>query len=431
MGYKLKSRPSVFAGNTKTKRKQNKKKITPALDRTGFCLFKMSDNLNFVEIEKFKDSVGVSNNQCLKYVSKQCVSSEDIIFTVHIGYDCLRGFHEAKQERMLKQQSCTYVQFLNILLGIKYCIKVKHDCSRLEGRLRRACGEINKKFKGKTGASYRNLMHTELKLALRREEVVTIAELETQRRNAEEKSNALLKENELLTARCEELYSKLVESTAIKEKATEDLIEANAKVESLFTENEKLHAYIKKLGENVDFGNNCKTINEVGERHQRRKLKELKTNVEKALWFTETFGLSLNSVTFSGKDGPKHTLSYEKSAKKSFKDLSEEEKDKLKSVLFILDKFCIGDAAYHELTMCTGGEDLPRSYLIKQCKDDLNKMCHITRTPGAAAGAQLDFDAELESVLKKQVINDDDDDDDDGDNYDDDTFAIFLISDPP
>ena len=120
----------------------------------------MSDNLNFVEIEKFKDSVGVSNNQCLKYVSKQCVSSEDIIFTVHIGYDCLRGFYEAKQERMLKQQCCTYIQFLNILLGIKYCIKVKDDCSRLEGRLRRACGEINKKFKGKSGASYRNLMHT-------------------------------------------------------------------------------------------------------------------------------------------------------------------------------------------------------------------------------------------------------------------------------
>ena len=67
-----------------------------------------------------------------------------------------------------------------------------------------------------------------------------------------------------------------------------------------------------------------------------------------------------------------------------------------------------------------GGRDLPRSHLIKQCKDDFNKMCHITRTPGAAAGAQLDFDAELESVLKKQVIDD----------YDD-TFAIFLISDPP
>lgn len=35
----------------------------------------------------------------------------------------------------------------------------------------------------------------------------------------------------------------------------------------------------------------------------------------------------------------------------------------------LLDKFCIGEfAAYHdhELTMCCGGKDLPRSYLIKQ-----------------------------------------------------------------
>ena len=75
---------------------------------------------------------------------------------------------------------------------------------------------------------------------------LTIAELETQRRNAEEKSNALLKANELLTALCEELYSKLVESTVRKEKATEDLTEANAKVESLFTENEKLHSYVRR-----------------------------------------------------------------------------------------------------------------------------------------------------------------------------------------
>ena len=72
---------------TKQKQKQNKnKKITPALDRTGVCLLKVSDNLYFFKIE---DSLSVSNNQCLKYFCRQCVSSEDIIFTVHIGYDCL------------------------------------------------------------------------------------------------------------------------------------------------------------------------------------------------------------------------------------------------------------------------------------------------------------------------------------------------------
>jgi len=104
----------------------------------------------------------------------------------------------------------------------------------LGGRSRPACREISNEFKGKTGASYWDLMQTEFKLPLRREEVVTIAQLETWRKDAEEKSNALLTENEVLTGRCVELYSKLVECTARKEKATKDLTEANAKVDSFF-----------------------------------------------------------------------------------------------------------------------------------------------------------------------------------------------------
>ena len=53
--------------------------------------------------------------------------------------------------------------------------------------------------------------------------------------------------------------------------------------------------------------------------------------------------------------------------------------------------------------MSSGGEDFPRSYLIKHCKDDLNALCHITRTPGVAPGTQLDFATELELFLKKQI----------------------------
>ena len=49
----------------------------------------ISDNLDLIQIQKFKNSVSVSDDQCLQYVRKQCVSSEDIIFTVHIGYDYL------------------------------------------------------------------------------------------------------------------------------------------------------------------------------------------------------------------------------------------------------------------------------------------------------------------------------------------------------
>ena len=364
----------------------------------------MSDKFNLLDVEKFKNAVSVGNDHCLKYVRQRSVSSEDIVLTVIIKYDCLRHLYEAKQAASTRQTSCRYVDLLNVFLATKYSAKIKEDCSGIEGRLRRTCGEVNNKFKGKNEKSYRDLQQSELKLALRADEILTISELETTVRHEKERADAALRENEVLKARCEELYNKMVEYEACNKDTNEDLAVAKAKIDSLVTENDKLHAYIEKLGHDIDFENSGKIISQVGERQQRRKMKELKTNVERALWFTKSFGLTLNSVTFSGDDDSNHsTLCFEENGTKGFHDLSEEDQDKVKSVLFLLDKFCIGDAAYHELTMCSGGEDLPRSYLIKQCKDDLNKPCHITRTPGVAPGARLDFATELESVLRKQV----------------------------
>ena len=68
-----------------------------------------------------------------------------------------------------------------------------------------------------------------------------------------------------------------------------------------------------------------------------------------------------------------------------------------------MDKFCIGEAAYHELTCCPGGEELPRSYLVKQCKEDLNKLCSIERTPGEASGVAFNLHDELSTVIEKMV----------------------------
>ena len=86
---------------------------------------------------------------------------------------------------------------------------------------------------------YRQLVQTELKLA-KGKEVVTTAELETEIRKANEKSNALLTENAVLKDRCEELYSKWMECKAKKEESIEDLAEANTKIDSLCAENESL-----------------------------------------------------------------------------------------------------------------------------------------------------------------------------------------------
>ena len=53
--------------------------------------------------------------------------------------------------------------------------------------------------------------------------------------------------------------------------------------------------------------------------------------------------------------------------------------------------------------VCPSGEKLPRSYLIKQCKENLNKHVYIERTPGEAAGAALDFEDELRHVIETLV----------------------------
>ena len=76
----------------------------------------------------------------------------------------------------------------------------------------------------------------------------------------------------------------------------------------------------------------------------------------------------------------------------------------MKSVLFLPDKFCISDTAYHELTLTSGGQDLPRSYLIKQCKENLNLLCHISRTLGEADSAQLNLEEELKSRIEMQQV---------------------------
>lgn len=72
----------------------------------------------------------------------------------------------------------------------------------MEGRLRRVCGEIKNTFKWTSGASYRKLIQSELKLAVRADEVVTVSELETMLRNEKERADVLLKGNEILSARC-------------------------------------------------------------------------------------------------------------------------------------------------------------------------------------------------------------------------------------
>ena len=66
--------------------------------------------------------------------------------------------------------------------------------------------------------------------------------------------------------------------------------------------------------------------------------KVLKT--ERALWFAETYGLTLDMAGFSDETGAAHTMTFSDNRNnKVFRDLPEEEQNKLKQILFIQDKY--------------------------------------------------------------------------------------------
>lgn len=81
--------------------------------------------------------------------------------------------------------------------------------------------------------------------------------------------------------------------------------------------------------------------------------------------------------------------------------LSEGGKAKVENILYLIDKFGVGDEFIHELSMVVDG--MPKSYLVKQCRMDLNSVCIIRSTSGKAPGASYLFKELLIQQIKHMV----------------------------
>ena len=168
--------------------------------------------------------------------------------------------------------------------------------------------------------------------------------------------------------------------------------ERDMEIERLQTVNSDLKKHIEDIENKEKLVNKGKDIAEV--KNKYRTLKTFCTRAETAMWFSKSFGLELNSITVkeiktgkvhfvkpketssSSNQQPREYLQENNGSENGFDGLCEDEKDKLEKILFLLDKFFVGDAFYHELSMVCDG--LPKSYLIKQRRQQLNDICHIT-----------------------------------------------------
>lgn len=157
--------------------------------------------------------------------------------------------------------------------------------------------------------------------------------------------------------------------------------------------NKELSEYIQNLEKKTGFLCQEKTIDKVGTKQQSRRLKHLKEKSEIALWFLESHELKLSFLKVQeAATNEVHTM--------AFDNLSGNDADQenLETILYLLDKFCASDELYHELSLLSDG--FPKSYLIKQKRNELNKLCHIERTPGEHPGAQMSFSETLQDYIK-------------------------------
>jgi len=109
-----------------------------------------------------------------------------------------------------------------------------------------------------------------------------------------------------------------------------------------------------------------------GERQRARRIKELKGSADVALWFLESHGLTLTGLKVKETDSGR-TCIFEYAEE----NITQQDDENLQQLLFLLDKFCVSDELYHELTILYN--DLP------------NKLCHIEKAPGIYPGAQISF----------------------------------------
>ena len=84
-----------------------------------------------------------------------------------------------------------------------------------------------------------------------------------------------------------------------------------------------------------------------------------------------------------------------------YETLPEEEKEKARTILYIMDRFSISGKAYHELTQLD--QSLPHTHLKESCAKVLDANWSVTRTPGASDGAELPFEVLLRNEISNYV----------------------------
>lgn len=328
-------------------------------------------------------------------------------FVLEVPQKLLLHWHDLKA----KGQAHSYVNLIHKFEELPF--RILKSCN-LEKRINDAACLALRDCRGKAGRKKAELLKKIRKITVHEEDICSINKLDTELMVDIEDKATHKDEVEELETTCLEFYSELIEAKE-KNKVVENNLALCVVQKNLLKEQNSILS--KQVGnlENLNAQNVCQNcarnvqntsgkIDQVGTRQRLRKVHELKTKAERALWFLESYGVTLSSISVEDANGKQVDIGpgINRAQKVSrYQNLPEDEKIRIKEVLHILDRFCVGDAAYHAL--CEEENGLPRSYMVKQCRADINSSFTITRTPGDLVGAQMSFKEELKRKIREKV----------------------------
>lgn len=342
----------------------------------------MSEVLDNYKKQKIDWKLKLSTEAPLSYVRRQVDVLNDILFCVEIPWPLLHLWYKFLEG--VPAENVNYVDLINSTVT-DHWFSLKRDNIRIETTLRKKCSYVKAVCSKTKGRKRTDLDDKVYKLSVRRGEIESIEMC---------KSEARICSEEL--EQYKEKYTDLEKET---KKLYQDMIQEVKKLEQQVCElqdiNKHLMDYIETIEKRDSLQCQGKKFQDVGKKQQSRKLRLLKNKAQCALWFCRSFGLELSHVKLQDDKGSSYSLDYEVCTGDA--DISTDDKSNLEKVLFLLDKFCVGDEVYHELSVLS--DDLPRSYLIKQLRSDLNKTCHIERTV-QYPGAKVDFTSTLADHVK-------------------------------
>ena len=221
---------------------------------------------------------------------------------------------------------------------------------RLENRLSSKTIKVllsNRKLTGRKRIAFDNNVY---KIAILSDELENVKQLNFSLQKFE--SNNIEFEK-----KCSDLHNSLQEEICLKGVLLAKNQNLSNQLDSLKDTNSCLINYVKSINKKVGTAI-VEKFSEITENNKSRKIKEFKSKAETALWFVESYGLVPQYLKLESTDGQTVKVDFNpSSSKSSYQDLPEEERQKIKYLLFILEKFNV-----RELTVFCDG--LPRTYLV-------------------------------------------------------------------